>query len=209
MKTGCYIAFAGIDGSGKTTQAALVSDLLAHRGVSNTLREGKEDFVISASTALAERYGCTSGRDYLGEEGYLFCLSFDVLREVTKNMSLAQQGAVVIASRSPFCRIAGAMRRQVPNVGKAEQIMLCRGTPDLLIWLDTDPEIARQRIEQRSFEAPPIDILVRYRDAFSRLLSNYDHVTIQDHGTEPAILTQRIASLIMKKLADSASMGRD
>lgn len=177
---GKYIAFAGIDGSGKSTQAELLVGYLESIGVQTILQEGKRALVTQVSTMIAKRHGCESGNKYLGEDEYLLCMSFDIMQEISKDvMPYTNEGAVVVVPRTPYCRLAGGLRRGAKNIDICKEIMLFDGRPDLVLWLDLPPEVARDRIQKRSLIAPPLIQLKNYRNAFRQVLADIPHERIE------------------------------
>jgi dTMP kinase len=168
---GMHIAFAGIDGSGKSTQAELLVGWLQHKGKYAILREGKCDFVSQISGMIAMQHGLEGNSALLGEDTYLICLAYDVLREALYDVRpYVDAGATVVCARSPYCRLAGGIRRGATTIESAKEISLFGGSPDVTIWLDLSPEIARERIQARSLDAPSLQQLEDYRNAFTQVL---------------------------------------
>lgn len=183
-RKGMYIGFTGIDGAGKSTQATLLCGWLTKKGIPNILREVKQDLVAEVSSAIARKHGLKSGRQYLGEDYYIVALSFDLLREVIFDVRpFTSMGTIVVSSRTAFCRLAGGIARKCRSINLAKEIALFGGVPDLLIWLDTAPEVAYKRIVQRGFDSGNLEHLKRYRAALEELLSNYQHVRIDGNQT--------------------------
>lgn len=176
---GMHIGFTGIDGTGKSTQAALLCGWLTQKGIPNILRERKRGFVSEMASAIARTHGIEDGRKYLGEDYYMVALSFDLLREVVLDIHpFTGTGTIVVSTRTAFCRLAGGIARRYRSIELATEIALFGGIPDLTIWLDVSPEIAYQRITQRGFDSADLEHLERYRKALKELLQNYPHTII-------------------------------
>lgn len=194
---GKHIAFAGIDGSGKTTQAELLVGWLQRNGKFAILREGKCDFVSQVSGMISQRHGLEGNSALLGEDVYLTCLAYDTLRETMLDVRpYANAGATVVCSRSPYCRLAGGVRRGAKTIERAEEIMLFDGPPDITIWLDLSPEVARERIRSRSLEAPSLQQLEDYRRAFMCVLpEDRLHISI-DQAQSPIDVHRMVVSAL-------------
>jgi len=183
-KKGLHIGFTGIDGTGKSTQAALLCGWLSEQGIHCILREGKRDFVSEMSSTLAREKGINSGREYLGEDLYMVAFSFDLLREILLDVKpFITTGAVVVSARTQFCRLAGGMLRGCRSIQFATEIALLGGKPDLLLWLDVPAEVAYQRVIERGVDFDDLIFLREYRDAFTTLLQSYNHVHIDATGS--------------------------
>jgi len=181
---GLHIGFTGVDGAGKSTQAALLCGWLSKNGIPNILREEKRDFVSEISSSIARTHGIESGREYLGEEYYMIALSFDLLREVLLDIKpFTDMGLIVVSARTIFCRLAGGIVRRCRSIELAKEISLFGGTPELTIWLEVAPEVAYRRIVERRFDTGDLAHLKKYGEALKGLLQNYQHVRIDGNGT--------------------------
>jgi len=199
-RKGMYIGFSGIDGAGKSTQAALLCGWLNQKGLHAILREEKRDFVSEVASAIAKDHGIESGREYLGEEYYMVALSFDLLREVVFDIRpFTDMGIIVVSARTAFCRLAGGIVRGCRSIEVAKEIALFGGIPDLTIWLDVSPEIAYKRVRQRGIDSADLEHLKQYRKALSALLQNYSHVRIDGDGTIESIRT-KVQQVVEEKL---------
>lgn len=181
---GAWIGFCGIDGAGKSTQAALTCNWLTQKGLPNLLREGKRDFVSEIASAMARSHGAESGRKYFGEEYYMVALSFDLLREAVLDVHpFLAAGTTVVSARTAFCRLAGGLLRECRSIELAKEVALFGGIPDIVIWLDASPEVAYQRVIERGLDIATVEHLRLYRAAMGKMLQCYPHIKI--NGDEP------------------------
>ncbi|OHA61948.1 MAG: hypothetical protein A2117_00060 [Candidatus Wildermuthbacteria bacterium GWA2_46_15] len=181
---GAWIGFCGIDGAGKSTQAALTCSWLTQKGLPNLLREGKRDFVSEMASAIARSHGAESGRKYFGEEYYMVALSFDLLREAVLDVRpFLAAGTTVVSARTAFCRLAGGLLRECRSLELAKEVAFFDGIPDIVIWLDASSEVACQRVIERGLDIATVEHLTVYRAAMGRILQGYSHIRID--GDEP------------------------
>lgn len=144
LDRGILVAFEGIDGAGKTTQAARLASLLRLKGFE----------VVTTKEPTNGRYGqvirqsARAGRLPAEEELALF---LEDRREHLEQLvrPALERGAVVIVDRYYFSTVAyqGARGMQPSmllalNEDFAEQ-------PDLLVILDIDPAVGLQRVHGR------------------------------------------------------------
>lgn len=181
MSRGLLISFEGLDGSGKTTQMALLADWLEERGVpflrtrepggtplGTEIRQllfGRPDMVI---TPLAEAFLFQADRAQHFETVVLPAL---------------EQGRLVITDRCYDSSIAyqGAARGVGTELIERLSLIATRGhTPDLTILLDLDPaEVAERtnieldrsglRAEQSRFDRASLQFHQDLRQAFLNL----------------------------------------
>lgn len=197
---GVHIGFTGIDGSGKSTQAALLCGWLNKQKIPNILREGKRDFVSQMSNIIALKKGIESGRKYLGEDYYMISLSFDLLREIIFDVApYVENGIVVVSARTAFCRLAGGNARGCNTTEVAKEISLLGGMPHLLIWIDTSPDVAYKRVIARGYDEAEVDYLKNYRSCLKDILKGYPHIRI--NGDKPtAYINNKIRLKVQKIL---------
>lgn len=92
-----------------------------------------------------------------------FAKAFDVIRDHFGTAApLLAAGMHVISPRSSYCRLATAIGMSGGRDKRIEQVLGLIPKPDLLFWLDVDPELAFQRITARGIDAEDLDFLVAF-----------------------------------------------
>ncbi len=148
---GLFIAFEGVDGAGKTTQAGLLETALCERGYSTVLvRE-------PGSTTLGDYL-----RQYLVNEQPLSLLAELFLFEASRTELMLEviepqlaTGAVVIADRFAGSTIAYQGYGRGIDLERIEwlnDIATGGRFPDLTVLLDIDPSIGLGRVHGRQLE---------------------------------------------------------
>jgi len=208
-RKGFYIGFTGIDGAGKSTQAALLNKWLKTRGLHTLIYEERRNFVAEIADLIAKRHGIDFGRKYFGEGLYLISISFEVLRQHLLNIQPYQaMGVTIVTPRTAFDWLAGGMARgcNPRELEIAKEIALFRGGPDLLIWLDTSPRTAYERILKRGFDKADLDYLRRYQEAFTNLLYRYPHIRIEGDN-EIEVIQTKVQYVVGKFLEENYKGG--
>ncbi|MBW3572856.1 MAG: dTMP kinase [Gemmatimonadetes bacterium] len=152
-RPGLFLAFEGVEGSGKTTQVALLAAWLRERGL---------DVVVArepGSTPLGERVRQT----VLAEVGLHVPARSELFLMLAARAAFVEQvvrpgvaaGRIVIADRFELSTLAyqGAGRGlPLDEVAACNRIATGGVTPDATVLLDVDPEVgaARQRAEGKS-----------------------------------------------------------
>jgi len=199
---GLHIGFSGIDGAGKSTQMCLLETWLKKDAHRNVMRfELTTNFTREVTNALARKMGVYSGRNpgkhYFGVNNYSMIQSAEVLQQVAFVHSHTNIGYYVVSSRSISDWIASVRVRGCNKKTRelTEGLMLMRGTPDLMIWLDTSPEVALERLLSRGIDVEKLGFLQRFRAEFERLNSELTFRRIDGDGDISSV-QQDIISLV-------------
>lgn len=176
---GLFIAFEGVDGSGKSTQVARVVSWLRDRGVDPLqLREpGGTPLGEQVRTMLLDH---ASGDIAPAAEALLYAASRAELFAKVVRPAL-DAGRVVIADRFVDSSLAyqGAGRGLgVDAVGAANDLALEGARPDVTVLVRLDIELAAQRREGAPGDADRIE--VAGNEFFARVAAAYDRLAAAD-----------------------------
>lgn len=146
---GLLIVFEGIDGSGKTTQSALLCGFLEACG--EAVVKSKEP--TDGPWGRAIRQSATSGRLSPSEELRHF---MEDRKEHVRDLILPalQDGKVVVLDRYFYSTIAyqGARGYQIEHL--TAQMLEIAPVPDVVFLLDVPPEVGLSRIAEGRGETP-------------------------------------------------------
>ena len=149
--TGCYVAFEGIEGAGKTTLASLVVRRLHDEG--RDVRLVREPGGTAGGEAIRAVVLDPAGSLEPWAEALLFAAARSQLAAEVIGPALAE-GALVIGDRSVYSSLAyqgGGRGLGVAAVRSVNEAGLGGVWPDLVVLLSVDPEhgLARQAVEDR------------------------------------------------------------
>jgi dTMP kinase len=171
------IAVEGIDGSGKTTIARYIKEILETKGLKCVLLKEPGD------STYGKKIRESKLRLEKEEELKLFIL--DRIEDVNKNILPAlKEGKVVIMDRYYLSNIAYQSVRGIDAEKIRKMNEKIAPKPDLVILLDVDPEVGLERVKKRGkltpFEEP--EYLKKVREAFVR---NADSRTVIVDANRP------------------------
>ena len=137
---GTLVCVEGIDGSGKSTQLALLRDWLKASGKDVIFTEWNSSPLISQTTKLAKKKNMLSPRTF----SLLHAVDFaDRLKQVIAPALKA--GFIVLADRYAFTAFARDVARGV-DPKWVRQVYDFAIKPDLTIYFDIDPKTSMERI---------------------------------------------------------------
>ncbi len=204
--SGIFITFEGGEGSGKTTQSRLLSELFTGKGYTTILtREpGGTDLGVEIRHLVLHRKGHVSPR----AEALLYAADRAHHIETVVQPAL-DRGEVVIQDRYIDSSVAYQGAGRVLDAGEVETISRWAAgelMPQLTVLLDLDPTVGRQRITQNGatldrLESEKMEFHERVRQAFlDRAATNPERFLVIDAslGIEDiaARIRERAASLI-------------
>lgn len=214
-----FIAFEGIDGSGKTTVAGLLVDVLSRRGMMATqLRKRVPDigppFARAQLSALAERLWGIPHDDTIGQVGnlhwiYLNAAYFAGLR--TAVASAGAPGEVVVIDNWINKFVARVSTNGEFTLDEVRALVRPVPQPDLVFLLDVPPSVAAARkpvptaLERGVLVRPDKDFVTyqaTVRAALLRMAAD-SAWTIIDGGERPAAdIADEIADLVLAKVKE-------
>jgi dTMP kinase len=145
--TGYFVAFCGIDGSGKTTQVAAAHEYLATTA-DVLLTKQPTDLYRNDADVRALLDMRTGGALLIAELALLS--AFDRARHVRTQILPALAGdGCVITDRYVYSTYSYFMARGINDLGWLKDINRLAPEPDLTIYIDVEPQVAATRIIAR------------------------------------------------------------
>lgn len=193
---GCFVVLEGIDGSGTTTQARLLTEYLEGDGFSSVVMTAEPSRIGWAGAAIRDRLSSGEGLDPL-ELANLFAIDReDHVKQVIE--PALEKGSVVVCDRYVLSSVVYQgvdpdMKRLVIGLnGRFRE-------PDLTVVLDVSAETAITRIESRGEERSAyetVEGLEKKRAGYREAAKALGNVVIIDGEKEPdQVLAEVIATL--------------
>ncbi|MBF0498110.1 MAG: dTMP kinase [Deltaproteobacteria bacterium] len=195
-----FVAFEGIDGSGKTTQAQMLKDYIANRGIEVVLTCEPTNGPIGRAIRQA---AVSPNPISPQEETDLFIRdrADHVNNFILPALKLKQ---VVITDRYYLSTMAYQGARGLDPEAIRRKNELFAPFPDLTLLIDIPPAIALQRIQARGrhlekFEM--FDFLVRVRDIYlNQVNMGFPGLVLIDGRQEPIAVHQQVTNLVERLL---------
>lgn len=191
MARGTLIALVGIDGSGKSTQAARLAQALRARGHrARAFENGGGRPIIDG---LAHRLGRADGAALIGRHGRVGTELWLRSLGITRCIAWARAtGGIAVMDRYAHCQLATMHARgDQLTAPLARRLAAAAPRPDLLLWCAVDPAIAQQRVLARGRDEETIDWLTAFDGAYRQLLPpTATHVDA--NGTADAVHAQLV-----------------
>ena len=209
---GTLICVEGIDGSGKSTQLALLRDWLKSIGQDVIFTEWNSSMLISQTTKLAKKKNLLSPRTF----SLLHAVDFaDRLKQVIEPALKA--GFIVLADRYAYTAFARDVARGVDRqwVRKVYDFAI---KPDLAVYFDIKPETAMNRIcsnRAPKFYEAGMDLKLsnnpyksyvifqnRVNEEYSNMVDEFGLVRIDANNTihsKQLLLREYVTDLLAKK----------
>lgn len=182
---GMYITFAGVDGSGKSTQADLLLGALRQAGKLCYLADNLEGSSFQILERVAAGMNMVDYRKIFAPEYVEFLFMMDALRHIDSFVvPQVSHGATVITSRSMLRRLGIAGFYRCKNMNDLKRLAKEAMTPDIHFFIDTEPEQALARIVKRGKDIETIEYLRSFREQLVVLGSEHNVVLI--NGNRPA-----------------------
>lgn len=212
MARGWFVTLEGIEGSGKSTQAAILAQSLRARG--HNIIVTREPGGTRAGEFIRSIF--LDSEVSLQSAAELLLVLADRAQHVNEKLRVAlENGHIVISDRYSDSTIA------YQGYGRGLDLKLVRElnrfassglTPDLTIVLDCPPEIGLERTKQRAelasrahdrFEAEQLEFHRRVRDGFRTIARNEPaRVVLLDSTREPGVVSADILQLVLERSAE-------
>lgn len=195
------IAFAGIDGSGKTSQARLTNDWLARNGYTTYLQASEGPSSTRRALAdLASQLGLKSHFDVLGAETTRFVTALARLGDWQRGFIPAMDMVdVVVIDRYVACFYASARALRLGNENLMRLLFRELPRPDLTIYLDTPAPLAHQRLVDRATDSEALAYLSEMSSCYATLPEYPDFVPV-DGAASRDLVQERIAEHVRASL---------
>lgn len=185
-KRATLIAFEGIDGSGKTTAAHLLTERLTAHGVRNHLQLNRGlGPVRQALDALAHEDGYRDRFDRFGADETQFMAALLKWRELLDLVPrLEQEDCVVVIDRYVYTQLALASVHGTANAAVLRRLFGVFPAPDLVLFVDVEPQVAAERARTRGHGVNTLDFLSRLQAGY-RSLPEWEHFHVLPGRADP------------------------
>ncbi len=196
ISAGSFIVIEGIDGAGKTEMAHRLSEWLVHQGMPCSLVEKKgtdagDNFVTEHLEQIGNalwHYPREMDLAFLGDAHWLHLLaSWYGALDFTRVRPLLNAGQTVIVDGWIYKYILRFALKDDVSMELAVQCFNTLTKPDLVLFLDVDPEIAVRRrpffsnSELGRFDGETGDAVASFISYQSRVRAQYDDWISQDN----------------------------
>lgn len=211
MARGLFLTFEGGDGSGKSTQSALLTEWLTAQGrtVVHAREPGGTELGLELRELVLHRRG------YMAPRAEALIYAADRAHNIATVVRPAlERGDVVIQDRYLDSSVAYQGAGRVLDPGEVRELSLWATEgllPDLTVLLDLDIETGRARLDDARtrydrLEAEAADFHHRVREAYLELAEAEPERFLVLDATEPVeVLAERIRSRVSELLTYSAS----
>ena len=188
MQQGKFVSFEGIEGCGKTTQIALLSEYLKKRGIPHTITREP------GGTAVGEgirKILLNSETIHLTAESELLLFYASRSQNIEEKIKPAlDRNEMVICDRYYHASMAyQGYGRGIPLdfIQKLTDLVCRPYRPEITFLLDIEPEVGLARARARNhtrpenegrFEAEDLDFYNKVRDGYLELASQDEHIQL-------------------------------
>ena len=205
MKKGLFITLEGTEGSGKSTQIAVIKAQMEAKGHKVVcLREPggtpiAEEIRTLLKTPRKDDYMCDKTELLL-----MYAARAQLVETVIKPLLTA--GTDVICDRHDLSTVAyqgGGRGMNMDDINAIRKVVLGDFRPDLTIVIDVDPKIGMQRARNRGeldrFELSQIDFFERVRNTYLEYAKTHqDFVSVVDGHKEISAVSHDVIACLDK-----------
>ena len=205
MKKGLFITLEGTEGSGKSTQIAVIKAHMEAKGHKVVcLREPggtpiAEEIRTLLKTPRKDDYMCDKTELLL-----MYAARAQLVETVIKPLLTA--GTDVICDRHDLSTVAyqgGGRGMNMDDINASRKVVLGDFRPDLTIVIDVDPKIGMQRARNRGeldrFELSQIDFFERVRNTYLDYAKTHqDFVSVVDGHKEISAVSHDVIACLDK-----------
>ncbi|MFI8460738.1 dTMP kinase [Kitasatospora sp. NPDC085464] len=185
IRNGRLVAVVGIDGAGKTSQVQRLAEWFEGSGHPTRLFLNQSQLPVRrALDAIAREDGFPGHLDMIGADTIRLisaCARLSALAPVGD--VLRTPGAVALADRYTVCQYAAVRLQGADNEAFLRRLNRGLPKPDLTLFLDVDPAVARERIRRRGIDEETLEFLAAYREAYRSLPEFADLVVVDGNGS--------------------------
>jgi len=202
------IAFVGIDGSGKTTQAQRLATWLTSCSVQSTyLAHDSLSGVKSILDTIALEDGYRDSLAMLGEGAMRLSSAVVKLRSLLSARPVFEaEGSFLVIDRYSYCQYAAAQATSASNEALLRRMFACFPAPALTLLIDVPPEEASRRILLRGIDADPIAFLRAFDRAYKSLPEASGFTVIDGNRPEERV-AESVRTAILKRFPELREVG--
>lgn len=205
MKKGLFITLEGTEGSGKSTQIAVIKahmEAKGHKAV--CLREPGGTPIAEEIRTLLKTPRKDDNMCDKTELLLMYAARAQLVETVIK--PLLSAGTDVICDRHDLSSVAyqgGGRGMNMDDINAIRKVVLGNFRPDLTIVIDVDPKIGMQRARNRSeldrFELSQIDFFERVRNTYLEYAKTHqDFVSVVDGHKEISAVSHDVIACLDK-----------
>ena len=205
MKKGLFITLEGTEGSGKSTQIAVIKAHMEAKGHKVVcLREPGGTPIAEEIRTLLKTPRKDDNMSDKTELLLMYAARAQLVETVIK--PLLAQGTDVICDRHDLSTVAyqgGGRGMNMDDINAIRKVVLGDFRPDLTIVIDVDPKIGMQRARNRGeldrFELSKIDFFERVRNTYLEYAKHHpDFVKVVDGQKEISAVSKDVVSCLEK-----------
>jgi dTMP kinase len=183
---GLHIAFVGVDGAGKSTQAARLVRRLRQDGRPARLFEPGPQVGLELLRRVAANAG-DAILDHWGVDLALAVQVIDGVRAQTVIPSMMATGSVVVSVKGLDVRRAQAAALGAGSPTRIADLVALADAPEVTIYLRLEPDVALRRIACRGIDDENTAALAAFGVALDDLAQGEAWVTVEGSGSEEEV----------------------